>query len=206
VRDGANIPFTVPPDCTEMVFSYNAGTHVLSVGVAGPPRQPDHVTIAGSLQSEVGCSGDWQPDCAATHLGFDAVDGVWQQSFTLPAGGYEYKAALNNSWDENYGANATRNGANIPLSLAADRPVKFYYDHATHWVASNASATIATAPGNYQHLLGCSGDWDPSCLRSWLEDPDGDGTYSFSTRALPAGSYEVKVSSNESREEKYGEG
>ncbi|PYQ08977.1 MAG: DUF3372 domain-containing protein, partial [Acidobacteria bacterium] len=164
------------------------------------------MTIAGSLQSEVGCSGDWQPDCAATHLGFDAVDGVWQQSFTLPAGGYEYKAALNNSWDENYGANATRNGANIPLSLAADRPVKFYYDHATHWVASNANATIATAPGNYQHLLGCSGDWDPSCLRSWLEDPDGDGTYSFSTRALPAGSYEVKVAINESWDENYGDG
>ena len=25
---------------------------------------PASVTIAGSLQSELGCSGDWQPDCA----------------------------------------------------------------------------------------------------------------------------------------------
>jgi pullulanase-type alpha-1,6-glucosidase len=205
VRDGANIPFTVPADCTEMMFSYNAASHVLSVGVAGPPPQPASVTIAGSLQSEVGCSGDWQPDCTASHLGFDAGDGVWQQSFTVPAGSYEYKAALNDSWAENYGANASPNGPNIPLSLAADRSVKFYYDHHTHWVASNG-ATIATAPGSYQHFLGCAGDWDPSCLRSWLEDPEGDGTYGFSTRALPAGNYEVKVAINESWNENYGDG
>ena len=31
-----------------------------------PP--PDFVTIAGSLQSELGCAGDWDPTCAATHL------------------------------------------------------------------------------------------------------------------------------------------
>ena len=33
---------------------------------------PSAATIAGSLQDELGCPGDWQPDCAATHLGFDA--------------------------------------------------------------------------------------------------------------------------------------
>ena len=31
---------------------------------------------------------------------------------------WEYKAALNGGWDENYGLNAVRGGANIPLSLA----------------------------------------------------------------------------------------
>src|SRR5882762_4874071 len=180
----------------------------LSVTVAGAAHTPDprSVTIAGSLQSELGCPGDWQPACASTHLAFDASAGVWRATFTIPAGSYEYKAALNDSWDENYGANAGANGANIPLSVAGARAVKFYYDHRTHWVASNANATIATAPGNYQHFLGCAGDWDPSCLRSWLEDPDGDGTYVFSTRALPAGSYEVKVAINESWDENYGVG
>jgi pullulanase len=206
VRDGANIPFTVPSDCAEMVFRYDAATHVLSVVPAAPVAQPASVTIAGSLQSEVGCPSDWQPDCAATHLGFDAVDGVWQQSFTIPAGSFEYKAALNDGWTENYGANATFDGPNIPFSLAESRPVKFYYHHHTHWVTSNGNAVIATAPGSYQHFMGCGGDWDPSCLRSWLQDPDGDGTYGFSTRALPAGSYEVKVTINESWDENYGEG
>ncbi len=67
---------------------------------------PNSVTIAGSLQSELGCAGDWDPACAATHLTYDGGDDVWQGTWTVPAGSYEYKAALNDSWDENYGANA----------------------------------------------------------------------------------------------------
>ena len=47
---------------------------------------PTSVTIAGSLQSELGCAGDWDPGCAATHLEYDAADGVWQKAFPVPAG------------------------------------------------------------------------------------------------------------------------
>ena len=167
---------------------------------------PTAVTIAGSLQSEIGCAGDWDPGCAASHLAYDATDDVWQGTWTLPAGAWEYKAALNNSWDENYGLHAESNGANVPLSLPTMKPVKFYYDHKTHWVTDNQSSTIAVAPGSFQSELGCPTDWDPSCLRSWLEDPDGDGTYTFETTALPAGSYETKVAINEAWDENYGAG
>jgi hypothetical protein len=89
------------------------------------------VTIAGSLQSELGCSDDWQPDCAASGLAFDAGDQVWQGTFGLPSGTFEYKAALNGSWDENYGANATLNGANIPLTLPDPDSVKFSHTRRT---------------------------------------------------------------------------
>ena len=65
---------------------------------------------------------------------------------------------------------------------------------------------IAVAPGSFQSELGCPGDWMPDCLRSWLEDPDGDGTYTFETTALPAGSYEGKVAINEAWDENYGKG
>src|ERR1051325_355478 len=92
---------------------------------ASSPTNPTSGTVAGSLQSELGCPGDWDPGCAATHLSYDANDAVWQGTFTVPAGGYEYKAALNGGWDENYGLGAQRNGANIPLSLGTDRTVKF---------------------------------------------------------------------------------
>ena len=94
---------------------------VVGLVVPGAPAgaEPTTVTIAGSLQSELGCSGDWMPDCATTHLGFDAEDGVWQAVFDVPAGSWEYKAALNDSWAENYGLNAVRDGANIPLALGA---------------------------------------------------------------------------------------
>ena len=178
---------------------------LLSAASASHTPNPTAVTIAGSLQSELGCTSDWQPDCAATHLTYDAGDDVWQGIFSLPAGGYEYKAPLNDSWDENYGLHAQPNGANIPLALPAGASVKFYYDHKSHWITDNEGSVIAVAPGSFQSELGCPGDWDPSCLRSWLQDPDGDGIYSFVTTALPAGSYEAKVAIDESWDENYGQ-
>jgi glucoamylase len=178
---------------------------VLPSASANTPN-PSSVTIAGSLQSELGCPGDWQPDCAATHLTYDAGDDVWQGTFSLPAGDYEYKAALNNSWDENYGLHAQPNGSNVPLDLPSSTNVKFYYDHKTHWITDNHNSVIAVAAGSFQSELGCPTDWDPSCLRSWLEDPDGDGIYTFETTALPKGSYEAKVAINESWDQNYGAG
>ncbi|MBN1138972.1 MAG: alpha-amylase, partial [Anaerolineae bacterium] len=170
-----------------------APTTPLGVVVADTTPDPSSVTIAGSLQSELGCPGDWDPSCASTHLAYDAGDDVWQQTFGVPAGAWEYKAALNDSWDENYGANAVPGGANIPLALGAPTDVKFYYDHKTHWITDNQNSVIATVPGSYQSELGCPGDWQPDCLLSWLQDPDGDGLFAFETTAIPAGDYEAKV-------------
>ena len=167
---------------------------------------PSSVTIAGSLQSELGCGGDWVPDCAATHLTYDSADDIWQRTFSLPGGSFEYKAALNDAWDENYGLHAQPGGANIPVDAGSGRDVKFYYDHKSHWVTDNVGSVIAVAPGSFQSELGCPGDWQPDCLRSWLEDPDGDGVYTFETTALPQGGYESKVAINESWNENYGQG
>ena len=135
------------------------------VSSAGHTPEPSSVTVAGDLQEELGCPGDWQPDCAATHLSFDAEDGVWQGTFNVPAGSWQYKAPLNDSWSENYGVGAQRDGANIPLDLGAATDVKFYYDHETHWITDNVNSVIATVPGNFQSELGCSGDWQPWCLQ-----------------------------------------
>ncbi len=222
-RDGANIPFEVPVDYAQVTFSWDSVTKVLTLAVdesvigsaAAPPgsepvvmlppvQQPETVTIPGTLQSVVGCDGDWQPNCENTFLRFDEADNIWQGSFDLPAGSYEYKVAINSTWDENYGGNADAGGPNIPLNLDADTTVKFYYDHTTRWVADSVGDVIATAPGSYQSEIGCSDDWQPDCLRSWLQDPDGDGIYIFVTDAIPAGDYEVKVALNESWTVNYG--
>ena len=61
--------------------------------------------------------------------------------------------------------------------------------------------TSVTIAGNLQDELGCPGDWQPDCLRSWLQDPDGDGTYEFFTDLLPPGAYECKVAHDESWDE-----
>src|SRR5437867_2078561 len=111
-----------------------AGLLLIPAATASHTPNPSSVTIAGSLQSELGCPGDWQPDCAMTHLSYDANDDVWQNTFSVPAGSYEYKAALNDSGTENYGLHAQQDGPNIPLSLLSNANVKFYYDHKSHWI------------------------------------------------------------------------
>jgi glycosidase len=201
----SNVAFTVPETGDQVTITWDSATTDVSVDVStvGPGYS---VALVGDLQSELGCPGDWQPECTTTELGFDAEDDVWQGVWSVPAGDWNYKVALDDSWDENYGANAVPGGANIPLSLGDPTDVKFYYDHKSHWVTDNVNAVIATVPGNFQAALGCAGDWDPGCLRSWLQDIDGDGVYEFETTALPAGDYEGKVTINESWDENYGSG
>src|SRR5262249_49478011 len=109
------------------------------------------------------------------------------------------------SWDENYGANAARDGANIHLSLAEATTVNFFYDHKTHWVTDDQNSMIANVPGDFQSEIGCPGDWQPDCLRSRLQGPDGDGIYVFTASAIPAGAYQAKVALNQSWSLNYGE-
>jgi glycosidase/fibronectin type 3 domain-containing protein len=161
--------------------------------------------VAGDLQSELGCASDWNPSCTSTDLTLDAEDDIYQGVFNVPAVNFEYKAAIAHGWDENYGRFAQFNGPNIPLT-ADGSPVKFYYDHNSHWMTDNKRSVIAVAPGSFQSELGCAADWDPACLRSWLQDPDEDNIFSFETTALPAGSYEAKVALNESWIVNYGQG
>jgi hypothetical protein len=164
------------------------------------------VVVPGSLQSELGCSGDWQPDGACTALTYDANGDVWTGTFDIPAGDWEYKVAIDGSWAENYGQGGVRDGANIPLSLSAPTTVTFWYSTTTHFVTDDVSSEIVTAPGSYQSELGCSSDWDPACMMSWLQDLDGDGVYVFSTDRIPPGAYEVKVAHDRSWDENYGAG
>ena len=68
------------------------------VGV--PHAEPDVGDGRRLAPSEAGCPADWDPEGATTHLAFDANDDVWQGTFSdLPAGTYEYKAPLNDAWD-----------------------------------------------------------------------------------------------------------
>ncbi|MBE2271022.1 MAG: extracellular solute-binding protein [Anaerolinea sp.] len=174
------------------------------VGDTPPEDGPQAVSIPGTVDSAAGCAGDWDPACENVQLGYSAASDVWMGTFVLPAGEYEYKVALDNAWDENYGANAARDGANIALVLTEETPVTFVYDHKTHWVMDNVNFLLVTAPGDYQDEIGCEGDWQPNCLRSLLQDADGDGVYSFSTTALPAGDYQVKAALNMTWDVNYG--
>jgi hypothetical protein len=124
----------------------------------------------------------------------------------LPPGRYEYRVTLEGSGHSTYGAGGEQDGPAISVVVRNSGPVTIYYDDKTHWLTDSLTSTILTLPGSYQRALGCESAWDPSCMRSWLQDPDGDGVYEFSTREIPAGTYECRVATNGGWEESYGEG
>ncbi|GIE26786.1 pullulanase X25 domain-containing protein [Winogradskya humida] len=182
----------------------------LTLGIAGiaytehAAADTTSVTIAGDLQSEIGCAGDWATDCSASNLS-RRTDGMWSRTVTVPAGTWAYKAALNGSWTENYGAHAAPGGGNITLTVpAGGKAVTFLYDPVTHWITDDVTSRIVTAAGDFQSELGCTGDWAPDCLRTWLQDIDGDGVYTYTTTAIPAGTWAVKATIGQSWAESYG--
>ncbi|WP_432509270.1 alpha-amylase family glycosyl hydrolase [Kineococcus auxinigenes] len=106
---------------------------------AEPGAEPEAVAAAGSFNSEIGCPEDWQPACEQAQLTLDETTGLWTLEADLPEGSYEFKAALNGGWDENYGDGGAPNGGNIPLVVpAGGARVTFTYDHATHLITASA--------------------------------------------------------------------
>lgn len=174
-------------------------------GGQDPVTQPANVSVPGDHNSEMGCLADWSPDCDQAQLTLDTEDQVWKGTFTGLAGEHAYKAAINKSWDENYGAGGNLNGANISY-VGPATPVTFYYEHGRHFVTSDAQDPIITVPGTFQAALGCDTDWKPDCMRPWLTDPDGDKTFTWSTTKIGAGNYEAKVAHDLSWDESYGAG
>ncbi len=138
---GLNIPLYVPV-AGVVTFVYDPITHIVTSspytsGVACPPET---VVLPGSFQSELGCTpvtfinGDWEPGCDYTRLSYNNTSGLWEGTFDLPAGYWEFKVAINNSWVENYGLYGMQNGSNIPLELCAPTRITFKYSHTTHMV------------------------------------------------------------------------
>ncbi|WP_156760843.1 pullulanase-type alpha-1,6-glucosidase [Microbacterium karelineae] len=162
------------------------------------------VTLPGSHNTEMGCVSDWDPACEAAALA-QRADGIYEGAFDLPAGDYEYKAAIDGTWAVNYGANGEQDGPN--LTYAHDGgSVTFYFDPRSHVTQSSLDGPIVTIPGSFQQALGCEGDWDPACLASIMHDGDRDGVYELTTDAIPGGSYEGKVAHGMSWDENYGVG
>ena len=173
---------------------------LLSSSTVASAAEPPRVTLVGSFQSELGCTTDGDAACTSTDLTYESEDDVFQKSFNLPAGTHTYRVAINGGADGTYGAGAALDGPEISLTLAEPGSVKFYFDAKSHWATSRPSsrenAVIATVAGSFQSEVGCPGDWSPSCLRSMMQDPDGDGVYVYSA-TIPAGAYAFKVALDE---------
>jgi len=188
-----------------LVFAALFGMLQMARGADNTPN-PKTVTVVGTVQSKLGCPGDWQPECTSSMLTYDAASDVWIATFDLVKGNYEYKAAINGNWTENYGADAAQDGKNLPLAMPADGKVTFVYDHKTHVVAYSINPAVAGVIGTFQKALGCAEDNQPLCLRAWLQDPLGAGDYLFTTNQIPVGDYTARVALNQSKDEIYGAG
>ena len=154
--------------------------------------QPQIVNIPGTLQPALGCPGDWAPDCEATFLEYNAASGLWARTFDMPAGSYEYKVAIDGTWDVNYGGAGDPGGANIVLEVPQDMPVTFVYDNATHLIYDSVRYTLGTVLGDFQTALGCEAN-DPACLASLMTDPAHSGVLSYGTYSIPAGDWAADV-------------
>ncbi|MCU7551439.1 T9SS type A sorting domain-containing protein [Chitinophagaceae bacterium LB-8] len=181
-------------------FTYSSVTHLVSF-----VETNSAVVLAGSFQDEVGCSSDWQPDCGFTSMLYNGLSNIWYKMLFLPPGNYEYKVAIDNSWDENYGQGGVPNGPNIPLTITGYVTLLFRYDPVTHIVTSSILDNAVTLAGNFQSELGCSDDWQPYCNNTGLTY---DAAYHLwrGQLTLPAGSWEFKVAINGSWDVNYGEG
>jgi len=174
------------------------------------------VTIPGTLQTALGCPNDWAPECENTALE-NLGDGIWEATFTLPAGSYEYKVALDGGWENNYGADGEAGGDNITLELDEDADVTFTYNHNIGFIFDNVTLGMPAAtdaepteipelvniPGTIQDVLGCPGPWAPDCTETALEY-NAEWDIWSRTFEVPAGSYEYKVAINGSWTENYG--
>jgi hypothetical protein len=166
------------------------------------------VTLPGDFQSELGCAGDWMPDCANTHLTYDAGLDRWVGTFSIPAGNWQYKVAIDDAWDENYGIGGVPNGSNYGMSIATPQTVTFSYDAVTHVVTTYAAIvppSSVTLAGDLQSEQGCASDWMPDCANTHLTFNSGLNKW-VGTFTLPAGSWQYKISINDSWDENYGVG
>jgi alpha-amylase len=154
----------------------------------------------------MGCAGAGDPACAKATMALDPTDNIWRLTADLPAGQYEYKAALNGNWDVNYGADGALNGPNIVLDHPGG-PVTFRYDNRTHLLsavyASQQPKAVSVA-GSVGSELGCAADWLPECDQAQLALDPANLVWKLTVPDLPAGSYEFKAALDRSWNVNYG--
>ena len=93
-------------------------------------EQPDAVAVAGDFNVLIGAPANWAPQYDEAQMELDQVDQLWKIAADIPAGYYNFKIALNRSWDENYGAFGVFDGPNHEVHHTGGLLV-IQYDHRT---------------------------------------------------------------------------
>ncbi len=104
------------------------------------------VSFPGNYGQAIGFPS-WAPDDAAVMGADPDGDGIYTFTVTLPRGSYEFKVALNGSWEENYGRGGAPGGENIPFDVAAEGPVTFAFNTQTRAITVTLGETVLVMGG-----------------------------------------------------------
>ena len=117
-------------------------------------------------------------DAGSNQMTYDPELGLYVYTFeNVPAANYEFKIAINGSWNENYGVGGYRDGSNYSVTVPETMDVTVYYSDVTHLAVTNVDyifADISLVIGN---------NWVAD-----LTDPGLSGIYSATVK-LDAGTY-----------------
>lgn len=96
------------------------------------------VTLPGTVNSN-----GWDPAKESELLTYKG-NGIYELTVKeMAAGNYEYKIAIDKSWDENYGAQGEEHGSNIKLTVSELSDVTFTYNDISHLVVNSIDYIFA---------------------------------------------------------------
>jgi len=202
ILNGADIFLCLPSGSEEITFTYDPSTNLVTTSPITSGFSPDclpMVVLAGSFQDELGCYGDWVPDCTNTALIYNSDSELFEADLNIPTGCYDYRVVLENSWENSFGQEGIHNGPNYTISIPANPDIThFTYDPVSHIVSSTPysgapqEATKISFNGTLQNELGCAYDYEYECDNpALLFNPDsGEWEGNFT---LPAGCYTYQV-------------
>ncbi len=104
------------------------------------------VRLAGTIQEALGAKA-WDPAGDVTKME-ETTPERYEFVAAFPKGSYEYKVAINGTWDENYGKKGEKGGANISLMVTADKQiVKFVFEYTKKTIVDSVNnPDLVTAP------------------------------------------------------------
>ena len=156
-----------------------------------PATQPGAVAIAGTLNSEMGCPADWEPWCDQAQMTLDANDKIWKKTVHPAGGPVRLQGGPGPGLDREL---RRRRGPGRRQHLVRDRrhgDLLLRPDHALGDLG-RAGRRSSRCPARSRASSAARADWDPACMRPWLQDKDGDGVYALITTRIPAGTYELQ--------------
>ena len=192
VAGSENIELYIPSN-DEVSFKYNPVSHKITSSPFGdPPQEVRKVSLWGSLQNELGCPFDNNDNCEEPALIHNEDTGMWEGTYTLPAGCYSYRIQETFGCEVNhYGENGNKYWPLIELYVPSEAEITFRYDPQTHTIVSTPysgspqEVTKVSLLGTLQDELGCASDYDYECNNSALIFNENSGAWEGSFSFTP---------------------